>query len=160
MGQQQYAPVCAATNANGPDCITLKVAEGNDKAMKMLRDGGADAMFVYADQAYNYECDASGTKSKNSGAAATWNCALWKNFGTEYAYVQTGQFGHALNGTTLAISPKGSGIANILNPCIDSFLKTKGYYDLCLKHDLVDSCYRNEFFPAVDAHAHEYMKPT
>jgi len=154
---EQYASMC--TESGGTDCYTLTTGEGNDASMKMLRDGEADAMFIYADQAHNYECDADG-KSKNAGAVATWNCSLWANFGTDYAYVQTGQFGHAMNGTTLAMSQRGSGVAEILNPCIQDFLKTKEYYDLCLKHDLVDSCYRNEFFTGTETHHHAYMEAT
>jgi len=153
----KYAPLC--TESGGPNCYTLKVGEGNDASMKMLRDGEADAMFIYADQAYNYECNAEG-KAKNSGAKPTWDCSLWANFGTDYAYVQTGQFGHAINGTTLSMSQRGSGVAALLNPCIQQFLKTKEYYDLCNKADLVDSCYRNEFFPDTDSHPHIYMEST
>merc|ERR1712151_521734 len=96
-----------------------------------------------------------------SGAVPTWNCSLWANFGTEYAYVQTGQFGHEINGTTLAIAPKGSGLAELLNPCIQSFLKTKAYYDICLKYDIAESCYTNEFFPnATEELQKPYLLPT
>jgi hypothetical protein len=44
-------------------------------------------------------------------------------------------FEHAINGTTLAISKKGSGLNDILNPCIEKFMKTKEYYQICQKHD-------------------------
>merc|ERR1719210_905040 len=126
--------------------------------MKMLRDGEADAMFLYADQAYNYECDETG--KTHSGAEPTWDCSLWANFGVEYAYVQTGQFGHAINGTTLAISKKGSGLADLLNPCIQKFMKTKEYFDVCVKHDMVPSCYKNEFFPTEEGKAKPYLQAT
>merc|ERR1719229_1180638 len=126
--------------------------------MRMLRNGEADAMFVYADQAYNFQCTADG--KTHSGADPTWDCQLWKGFGTEYAYVQTGQFGHSINGTTLAISKKGSGLADLLNPCIQKFLKTKEYYDLCIKHDLVASCYVNEFFPSKEEERKPYLQAT
>lgn len=122
---------------------TLVVGDGNDEAMTMLRNGTADAMFVYADQAESYQCDGSITP--------TWDCALWDGLGTEYAYVQTGQFGYAINGTTLAITKKGSGVAELMNPCIQAFMETKEYYDLCVKYDIVDECYENAFFPAGEA---------
>jgi len=153
---KQYAQRCKVTNCT--DGYTLLVGNGNDAAMQMLRDGEADAMFVYADQAYNYECDANGRT--HSGAIPTWDCALWKGFGTEYAYVQSGQFGHALNGTTLSISKKGSGLPDMLNPCIQKFMQTKEYYDVCAKHGFEASCYTNSFFPAGSAKVKEYMKPT
>jgi hypothetical protein len=153
---KKYAPKCS--EPGGANCYTLKVGDGNDAAMAMLRSGDADAMFVYADQAYNYECDANG--KTHSGAVPTWDCNLWKGFGKEYAYVQTGQFGHAINGTTLAISKKGSGLADVLNPCIQKFMKTKAYYDVCEKHGMTATCYKNEFFPGADKKAKPYMLPT
>jgi len=154
--KQKYAPKCPEGQP-GDDCYTLLVGQGNDAAMKMLRDGDADAMFVYADQAYNYECIDGHT---HSGAVPTWDCGLWANFGKDYAYVQTGQFGHAINGTTLAIAPKGSGLKATLDPCIQKFLQTKDYYDVCVKHDMVSTCYPNEFFPKGDKKKKPYMKPT
>jgi hypothetical protein len=156
--KSKYAPKC--TEPGGTDCYTLLVPSesGNDAAMKMLRSGEADAMFVYADQAYNYECTDGGLT--HSGAIPTWDCALWAGFGKDYAYVQTGQFGHAINGTTLAISKKGSGLASVLNPCIQKFMKTKEYYDVCVKHEMEASCYRNEFFSAKENKPKPYMKPS
>jgi len=155
--QKKYAPKCAVSG--GEDCYTLIIPEeaGNDAAMKLLRDGAADAIFLYADQAYNYECYDGKT---HSGAIPTWNCDLWEGFGKSYAYVQTGQFGHAINGTTLAISKKGSGLAEILNPCIQKFMKTKDYYDVCVKHEMEATCYKNEFFPQGDKKSKPYMQPT
>ena len=32
---------------------------------------------------------------------------------------------------------RGSGLAKILDPCIDKFLETKAYYDACEKHKFV-----------------------
>ena len=39
--------------------------------MAMLMDGSADAMWVYADQAHNYDCTAAG-----AGVTPSWNCTL------------------------------------------------------------------------------------
>ena len=41
---------------------------------------------VYADQAYNFQPKADRVPS--------WNVSLWEGFGTRYAYVGTGMFGH------------------------------------------------------------------
>ncbi|CAE7659804.1 unnamed protein product [Symbiodinium sp. CCMP2592] len=131
---------------------TLVVGNGNDEAMTMLRNGTADAMFVYADQAKNYQCDGS--------MVAAWDCTLWQGFGTEYAYVQTGQFGYVVNGTTLALSKKGSGVPEAINSCLAEVMATEAYYDACVKYDLVDSCYANSFFPSSGIVIHEYNKET
>lgn len=114
---------------------------GNDAAMAMLMDGTADAMWVYADQAYTYDCSAP-------GVTPSWNCTLWSGLGTKFAYIQTGLYGHALNGTTLAISKKGSGLASVLNPCLEKLMQTQTYYDICQKHGLTSSCYPNSYFPS------------
>jgi ABC-type amino acid transport substrate-binding protein len=118
---------------------TMITGDGNDESMKLLRDGIADAMFVYADQAANYQC--------GPGVTATWDCELWKGFGTDYAYVQTGQYGHMINGTTLAIAKKGSIAPEIINPCLATYMKTEDYYNVCVKHNVAHSCIRNEYFP-------------
>ena len=131
---------------------TLVVGNGNDEAMTMLRNGAADAMFVYADQAKNYQCDGT--------TVAAWNCTLWEGFGTEYAYVQTGQFGYVVNGTTLALSKKGSGVPEAINSCLAEVMATEEYYNACVKYDLVDSCYVNSFFPTSGIVIHEYNKET
>lgn len=110
----------------------------NNDALTALLAGEADAMWVYADQAKNYQCA--------EGATDSW-CTLWSGWGTTFAYIQTGLFGHAKAGTTLALSKKGSGLAKILDPCIDKFLETKAYYDACVKHSFTESCFPNEHFP-------------
>jgi len=131
---------------------TLLVGDGNDEALTLLLNGTADAMFVYADQAENYQC--------KTGVEATWNCSLWSGFGEKYAYVQTGQFGYTINGTTLALTKKGSGVAEKVNPCLAKFMETKEYHDICVKYNLTDSCYRNAFFTSGDLKKKEYNKPT
>lgn len=132
-------------NSNG-------TANANTHAMEMLRAGEADAMFVYADQAKNYQC--------KNGETDGW-CGAWSGFGTDYAYVQTGQFGYVFNGTTFALAKKGSGVAELLNPCLWKFMETKEYYDVCAKHDFVESCYPNSHFPKKeDQKHHEYNKDT
>ena len=49
------------------------------------------------------------------------------------------------------MAPLGSGVAEIVNSCIQAFMETKAYYYVCSKHlGLYGSCYRNAFFPADD----------
>ncbi|KAJ1444601.1 hypothetical protein M885DRAFT_594199 [Pelagophyceae sp. CCMP2097] len=122
----------------------LASSEANDKRQTTnatLLNGDADAMWVYADQAENYDCG-------DVDADPTWDCDLWAGFGTTFAYVQTGLSGHSYNGTTLTIAKKGSGLAEaIINPCLDKYIYTEAYFDVCEKHGLTASCYRNDFFP-------------
>jgi len=132
---------------------TLLVGPSNDESLKMVLNGTADAMFVYADQAYNYQC-------KNDGVKTTWNCSLWSGFGTKYAYVQTGQYGYTINGTTLALSKKGTGVPEKVNPCLAKFMETKEYHDICVKYGLAESCYPNAFFTTVDEQKMPYDLPT
>lgn len=44
------------------------------------------------------------------------------------------------------MAKKGTGVADIVNPGIRKFLQTKDYYDLCVKYNLVDLCYKNDYF--------------
>ena len=75
----------------------------------------------------------------------------WQGFGESYGYIHTGMHAYSYNGTTLTMAPLGSGVAEIVNPCIQAFMETKAYYDVCSKHlGLYGSCYRNAFFPAED----------
>ena len=63
-------------------------------------------------------------------------------------------------GTTLAISKKGSGLAETLNPCIEAFIETESYKDLCEKYGLEADCFQNEFFDVPDEEVKDYQKPT
>merc|ERR1711988_59615 len=130
------------SGARFSDFTVLTPSEsGNDAAMRMLRNGDADGMFVYADQAYNY-------RPNQDGVTPTWDTALWTGLGSEFAYIHTGMFGHAYNGTTLAISKKGSGLNELLNPCIERYMQTQHYYEVCANHSsLLSSCYPNSYFP-------------
>jgi len=75
-----------------------------------------------------------------------WDCDLWGGFGTDFGYLHTGIREHAANGTTLTLSRKGSGIADLVNPCINKYMKTIQYKELCDKHGVTDQCYENQFF--------------
>jgi hypothetical protein len=123
-----------------------------DGSLEMVLNGTADAMFVYADQAYNYQC--------HSGVDATWNCSLWSGFGSKYGYVQTGQFGYTVNGTTLALSKKGSGVPAKVNPCLARFMETEQYHDICVKYNYTETCYPNKYFTQADREPKLFDLPT
>lgn len=55
---------------------------------------------------------------------------MWDQLGKDFAYIQIGSFEFAINGTTLSISKFGSGLPEILNPCISAFLPTEEYYEI------------------------------
>lgn len=96
-----------------------------------LGDSAADAMWVYVDQSEHYKnagCIA-GNPNKTS-SFPDWDCAKWAGFGTKFAYIQTGLHSHAYNGTTLAMSKKGSGLNEIVNPCMERYMRTKEYYEV------------------------------
>merc|ERR1712039_336506 len=54
----------------------------------------------------------------------------------------------------------GSGIREVLRPCMAEFMGTKEYYDICVKHDLVSSCYKNEFFEGGEGKEDKTILPT
>ena len=126
-------------------------ANPNDVAMRMLRDGEGDAIFIMADQASNYiACDEE----------AGHDCELWAGLGTDYAYVQTGQFGYVRNGTTFALTEIGSGIPDLLEPCMAEFMGGIEYYELCAKYDIIDRCYANDYFDEDRRSEAPFDKPT
>lgn len=146
---------CTQARFEGFTMLTPASVEGqspNDVAMDYLMDGRADAIWIYADQAHNYQC--------GPGVTPQWDCSKWSGFGTNFSYIHVGMFGHVYNGTTLTLSKKGSGLNEIVNPCIDKFLQTKEYYDICTKHGLEDSCYKNSFFPASEEAHNIWVKKT
>ena len=82
-------------------------------------------------------------------------------FGTDFAYIQTGIYDYMNSGTTLAISKKGSGLAEALNPCIKAFIETESYKDLCTKYSLEADCFPNKFFDTTsDEEVKDYNKPS
>jgi hypothetical protein len=116
----------------------------NDKALKMLMNGQAHAIYIYSDQAYNYM-----TACAEDEATAGVDCELWNMLGQPggYAYIHTGMPEYAYGGTTLSMSKKGAGLKQILDPCIDKLIETETYYDICAKWDMTDSCFQTEYFP-------------
>lgn len=130
-------------------------ASENDAALKQLLDGDVDALWIYADQAASYKsaCDENTNQQ--------WDCSMWSKFGTDFAYIQTGIYDYMNSGTTLAISKKGSGLAEALNPCIKAFIETESYKDLCTKYDLEADCFPNKFFDTTsDEEVKDYNKPS
>jgi len=124
----------------------LEAEEGkspNDVALEALLDGRADAMWIYADQAYNY-------RPNQAGVTPQWNSSMWARFGQPngFAYIHTGMLEHLTNGTTLSMSRKGSGVAEVINPCLRQFMQTQEYYNICVRHHLEGSCFQTSHFPS------------
>ena len=67
--------------------------------MTLLR-GDADAIWIYADQAYQYQC--------KEDVKSAWDCEAWGGLGKNFTYIHTGLYQHAYNGTTLSLSRKGN----------------------------------------------------
>ena len=120
---------------NGSDKLEdITLTNVNDIGLAMLLDGTVDAVWLYADQAERYQC------SNDPDAIHDFNCDIWSGFGEKFAYIQTGMFDHAINGTTISISKKGSGLADIINPCLDMFMTKCQYREICEKYDMVEAC--------------------
>ena len=49
-------------------------------------------------------------------------------------------FDHTVSGTTVSLHKKGSGLSEILNPCLDRYMQTSTYMDICRKYDLESAC--------------------
>lgn len=131
--------ISKTSNTGSP--VGTEFTNENDIPLAMLLDGEVDAVWIYSDQAYYYDC------TKNPDADHQHTCSMWAKFKTDFAYIQTGLYGHAINGTTLMMTRKGAGVADIVNPCIHQYMQTKEYYDICKKYKLEEVCYRNEYFP-------------
>ena len=117
----------------------------NDKALTMLFNGEADAIYIYSDQAHNYIEACEDPDQDSSGLI----CDAWTQLGEPngYAYIATGLDEYAYAGTTLAMAKKGAGLKDILDPCIEALIETEQYYEICQKWDLTDSCFQTEYFP-------------
>jgi len=117
----------------------------NDRALAAVLADKAHAMWIYADQAYNYHC-ASGVTQ------AGWSCDLWNTFGTKFAFIQVGMFGWMYNGTTVVMTKKGAGVASYIDTCLESFHQTQGFLDTCKimhsGHNQMQTCVPNDLFAA------------
>mmetsp|Transcript_113795 Transcript_113795/g.200827 ORF Transcript_113795/g.200827 Transcript_113795/m.200827 type:complete len:417 (-) Transcript_113795:22-1272(-) len=145
---------------------TYEAKGNNDKALLAMLNGVADVAWIYGDQAYNFKCP----DGSDADTQAGWNCALWKLWGTDFAYIQGGMLGFMYNGTTMSISKKGSGVAKFMNDCLERFLPTREFYEVCkMKHvgvDQIQQCIPNDFIKAhpgyqgYDIKKTPYMFPT
>ena len=64
--------------------------------------------------------------------------------------------GWSLNGTTLAISKRGSGLKDVLDPCIHTVSQTKNYTDMCESYWSPDTCIQNEFSSGSGSTSYHY----
>ena len=103
--------------------------DGPQKAIEWLLSGKFDAVYMKANQ-LNQLID--------SGDDAA------KGFGTNFSYIHTGLNEWSHNGTTLAISKRGSGLPSVLNPCIDKIVRTPKYLEICEKYFESSKCIGGE----------------
>eukprot|EP00241_Pyramimonas_parkeae_P005889 CAMPEP_0114243542 /NCGR_PEP_ID=MMETSP0058-20121206/10846_1 /TAXON_ID=36894 /ORGANISM="Pyramimonas parkeae, CCMP726" /LENGTH=396 /DNA_ID=CAMNT_0001356391 /DNA_START=69 /DNA_END=1259 /DNA_ORIENTATION=- len=139
---------CSGERFSGYEIFPSSTENPNDDALSKLLNGTADAMWVFVNQDKHYKnagCDAGNPNKQSS--SPDWDCAKWAGFGKKFAFIQTGMFSHAHNGTTFTVSKKGSGLNEIVNPCLDRFVETKEYYEMCVKHGLDYECFPNSYFP-------------
>jgi hypothetical protein len=144
-----WAPTIKTLSYSKNDCaggtlfqgfkVVTPAENGPDAAMKALLVGDCDAVYMYADMVESRrECLQD---------SCSWDVDLYTRLGTDYAWIHTGVMEHMANGTTLTMSKKGSGVADIINPCIRRALQTKAYYEMCEKHGVTKECYPNQYFP-------------
>jgi hypothetical protein len=108
--------------------------DGNIPAITALKDGTFDALYIYADQVYQF------LQSDDPNLRA-----LADGFGTEYAFIQFGLEDWTVNGTTLTISKRGSGLGEVVNPCIKKVSMTQNYTTLCEKYFPASQCIQNQY---------------
>jgi len=110
--------------------------DGNAAALTALKNKSIDGLYIYADQAEQFINSASTTEADKEAI---------EGLGTEFAYIHLGLSGWSYNGTTLAISKRGSGLAAVLNPCIATVSQTKEYTKVCEKYFSPSQCIQNQF---------------
>ena len=62
----------------------------------------------------------------------------------------------SINGTTLAISKRGSGLSDVLNPCIKAVSQTQEYTALCESHFNPSSCIQNAYSSSSGPSSYHY----
>jgi len=131
---------CVAGDPNfvKSNALVTDLPDGNAAAISALLDGTIDALYIYADQIDNFIKAGS---------------ALAQGFGTKFAYIHQGLTGWSVNGTTLAISKRGSGLASVLNPCIEKVVQSQEYADVCEKYPTLN-CIPNAFSDTVTGQVH------
>jgi len=139
---------CTGEYFDGYEMVASSPETPNDDALSKLLDGTVDAMWVSVSQSEFYKNAGCISNDPNkSSPFPDWDCAKWAGFGTKFAFIQTGLFSHSHNGSTLAMSKKGSGLNEIINPCMERYMRTNEYYEVCAKYGLAGDCYPNSYFP-------------
>jgi hypothetical protein len=133
---------CTGEKIIAPTTIHQAAAgDGNIPGIEALKAGEFDALYLYSDQIYNFQRPTSMASEK----------ALAAGLGTDFAYIQFGLDQWSYNGTTLAISKRGSGLKDVLDPCIKKVSMTKAYTELCESYFEPASCIQNEFSTPTDS---------
>jgi len=128
---------CTGEHISAPsDVSSAQAGDGNVAGINALLNGEFDALYLYSDQLYNFGNLANPSPEEQ---------ALLAGFGSTFAYIQTGLDQWSINGTTLAISKKGSGLKEALDPCIQKVVRTQEYTTMCEHYFNPGSCVQNEF---------------
>ena len=141
---------CANETFNGSpvDGLIALVADdphgGPDAAMRALLDGDADALYAYASLIE----DRKGCKQLGCDAS------LYDGLGTKYAWIHVDMLEYQVNGTTLAMTKKGSPLIDAFNPCVRSVMRSTWYADACARYAAAGfddvECYPNAHFEAAE----------
>ena len=117
---------------------------GPDAAMRALLDGDADALYAYASLIE----DRKGCKQLGCDAS------LYDGLGTKYAWIHVDMLEYQVNGTTLAMTKKGSPLIDAFNPCVRSVMRSTWYADACARYAAAGfddvECYPNAHFEAAE----------
>jgi hypothetical protein len=124
----------------GSSTMIQSPSDGNNEAaIEQLISGEYDALYIYSDQVDNL------MRAGNS----RYSDMLGLKDGL--AYIQTGLNQWSINGTSLAISKRGSGLKNVIDPCIKEIVEGCGvsdYHKVCDKYPTVaNKCFGREGAP-------------
>ena len=117
---------------------------GPDAAMTALLNGDADALYVY-----------SGIVEDRRGCTQQGcNASLYDGLGTKYAWIHEDIYDYQVNGTTLAMTKKGSKLSEAINPCVRRAMRSSFYAELCEKYKRLGfndiECYANRYLEEDD----------
>ena len=117
---------------------------GPDAAMAALLSGAADAVYMYTGM----------IEDRRGCTQEGCNASLYDGLGTEYAWIHKDMLDYQVNGTTLAMTKKGSKLNQAIDPCIRTVMRSEFYAKLCAKYERLGfkdvGCYENDYFEAFD----------
>ena len=107
---------------------TFPLVNPADKSLALLLKGEFDAIWTHAEipSLVAEVCVNPASVPDNDV-----NCDIWSRFGNEFAFIHTGIPSSVGGGSALSMQKIGSNLAEILDPCIEEYLKTEDYLDIC-----------------------------